>query len=107
MTLNPAKILPEPRKKGSKGGLPSPLVRTLLIFTFIPLALMAGAAYLRAQSLLREQAVRQTESLMITQLGVIDDEIKDKEAKLAHLMSSSDFRILTELALHANPQAMN
>ena len=105
MTLNPAKILPEPRKKGSKGGLASTLVRTLLIFTFIPLALMAGAAYLRAQSLLREQAVRQTESLMITQLGVIDDEIKDKEAKLAHLMSSSDFRILTELALHANPQS--
>jgi GAF domain-containing protein/HAMP domain-containing protein len=66
---------------------------------------MAGAAYYRAQNLLREQAVRQTESLIITQLNVIDKDIKNKEAKLDHLLKSSDFNILTELALHANPQS--
>jgi GAF domain-containing protein/HAMP domain-containing protein len=66
---------------------------------------MGGAAYFRAQNLLREQAVRQTESLIVTQLGVIDEDIKNKEAKIDHLLKSSDFKILTELALHANPQS--
>lgn len=105
MISNPTTPTLDSQKIRLKGSLAGTLVRTLLIFTFIPLALMAGAAYFRAQNLLREQAVRQTESLIITQLGVIDGEIKDKEARLAHLLASSDFNILTELALHANPQS--
>jgi len=66
---------------------------------------MAGAAYYRAQSLLRDQAIHQTESLMVTQLDVINKEVGDKEAKLGELLTSSDFNILTELALHANPMS--
>ncbi len=66
---------------------------------------MAGVAYFRAQSLLREQAVRQSEDLIVTQLGVIDQEVRAKEVRLKHLLDSSDFNILTELAVHANPQS--
>ncbi len=66
---------------------------------------MAGAAYFRAQTLLREQAVRQTESQLISQLDVINKQIKERDGKLGHLLTSSDFNILTELALHANPQS--
>jgi len=95
----------EPKQKRLKGSLAGSLVKSLVIFTFIPLALMAGAAYFRAQTLLREQAVRQTENQLVSQLDVINKEIQGKEGKLGHLLTSSDFNILIELALHANPQS--
>ncbi len=91
--------------KRFKGSLAGTLVRTLLIFIIIPLSLMAGVAYYRAHNLLREQAVNQTESLIVTQLGVVQKEVDTKEARLQHLLDSSDFAILTELALHANPMS--
>jgi GAF domain-containing protein/HAMP domain-containing protein len=66
---------------------------------------MAGAAYFRARSLLQEQAVTQSQNLLSTQLKIIDNEVANKEASLEHLLASSDFKILTELALHANPKS--
>ncbi len=95
--------MPEIKQKRLRDSLAGSLARMFLILTFIPLALLAGAAYFRTQALLREQAVRQTESLLVTQLNVISEQIKDKETRLDHLGTSSDFNILTELALHANP----
>ena len=65
---------------------------------------MAGAAYLRARTLLREQAVVQFQNLMETQVRVIDGEVKNKNNQLNHLLESSSFKILVELGLHANPQ---
>ncbi len=88
-----------------KGSLAGTLVRTLLIFTFIPLALMAGAAYLRTRALLQEQAITQSQHLLATQIEAIEREIANKETYLNRLLESSDFRILTELALHANPKS--
>lgn len=92
-------------QKRFKGSLAGTLVRTLLLFIIIPLSLMAGAAYFRARNLLREQAISQTESLLVTQLSVVQKEIDNKESRLQHLHDSSDFAILTELALHANPMS--
>lgn len=92
------------KHKRFKGSLAGTLVRTLLVFTFIPFALMAGAAYLRTRSLLREQAVSQFQNLLSTQVKVIDSDIKNKEQQLKHLLESSDFKLLMELGLHANPQ---
>ena len=92
-------------QKKYRGGLAGTLVRTLLVFTFIPLALMAGAAYFRTRALLQEQAVTQSQNLLTTQLKIIDHEVGNKEARLEHLLKSSDFTILMELALHANPQS--
>jgi len=89
--------------KGFRSSLAGTLARVFLIFTVIPLALVAGVVYFRSQYLLREQAVRQTEGLLTTQMDVISGQIKDKEARLDHLLTSSDFNILMELALHANP----
>lgn len=105
MTSNQTTPTLDSTQKRFKGSLAGTLVRTLLIFTFIPLALMAGAAYFRAQTLLRGQAEKQSESLIVAQLGVIQEKITGKEEILKHLLSSSDFSILTELALHANPQS--
>ncbi len=93
------------KQKRFKGSLTGTLVRTLLIFTLIPLALMAGVAYFRAQNLLRAQAARQSENLIVTQLSVIEQDVESKEARLNHLLDSSDFKILIELAIHANPQS--
>jgi hypothetical protein len=102
MTIDQTTPIPE-NTKGVRGSLASTLARVFLIFTVLPLALVAGVVYFRSQYLLREQAIRQTEGVLTTQMDVINGQIKDKEARLAHLLTSSDFNILTELALHANP----
>ncbi len=105
MTTTQATPNHDSKQKRFKGSLAGTLVRTLLIFTFIPLALMAGAAYLRAHTLLKEQAITQSQNLLAAQLKVVDREVANKETHLAHLLESSDFTILTELALHANPKS--
>ncbi|MBI5951239.1 MAG: GAF domain-containing protein [Chloroflexi bacterium] len=88
-----------------KGSLAGTLVRTLLIFTFIPLALMGGAAYLQARTLLQKQAVTQSQSLLSTQIKIIDREVTNNGAHLDNLLKNSEFTILAELALHANPKS--
>ena len=99
-----APALPATQKR-FKGSLARTLVGTLVIFIIIPLSIMAGLAYYRAHNVLREQAVNQSQSLIVTQLGVVDQEVNKKEARLQHLIGSSDFAILMELALHANPMS--
>ena len=105
MTTTQAKPTHDSKQKRFKGSLAGSLVRTLLIFTFIPLALMAGAAYIQARALLQKQAVTQSQNLLSAQLKIIDREITNKEDHLKRLLESSDFTILTELALHANPKS--
>src|SRR5688572_33385872 len=90
-------------QKRFKGSLARTLVGTLIIFIILPLSIMAGVAYYRAHNLLREQVVSQTESLIVTQLGVVEQQVADRQVRLQHLLDSSDFTILMELALHANP----
>lgn len=92
-----------PKQGRLKVSLAGTLVRTLLIFTFIPLALMAGAAYYQAQALLRDQALRQSEMLMGSQLEAVNRLAGDNEAWLEHLTDSSDFNILSLLAMNVNP----
>ena len=65
-----------------EGGLARTLVRTLLIFTFIPLIVMAGAAYLRSRALLQQQVVGQMQSQLQYQLAHFDDVVKTKEIRL-------------------------
>src|SRR5512134_489798 len=95
----------EPAQRIFRGSLAANLVRWLLIFTFIPLAIMAGAAYLRARGLLREQVIEQSQSLMNTQIASWELEIKTKEIRLDRLIHQGDFASQLELALHANPQS--
>lgn len=76
-----------------------------MIFTFIPLALMAGGAYFRAGALLREQAVEQTENLLVNQVRVVAQEVQIKENKLKEQFEGEGAPLLFETALHANPQS--
>ncbi len=105
MNINPAPPIDGTRQKRYKGSLTGTLVRTLLIFTFIPLALMAGVAYFRARTLLREQAISQSENLLSNQLKIIDEQISIKQEMLEKHLASNAFSTTVELSLHANPQS--
>ncbi len=74
-----------------RGGLARTLVGTLLVFTFIPLALMGGAAYLRTRTLLRDQVVGQMQAQISDQVGQVELAIKTKEIRLDRLVRSPDF----------------
>ncbi len=104
MTKTQTTPILDAKQKRFKGSLAGTLVRTLLVFTFIPFALMAGAAYFRARALLREQAVAQYQNLLDTQVRTVNAEVKNKEDQLKHLLDKNDFKLLIELGLHANPQ---
>ncbi|MEN9563599.1 MAG: hypothetical protein RIR73_1843, partial [Chloroflexota bacterium] len=105
MTIPAATQKHEEVKGKFKGSLTSTLVRTLLIFTFIPLALMSGAAYFRARALLRDQASTQTKNLLANQIEVVTREVQLKETKLLKQFEGEDATVLIETALHANPQS--
>ncbi len=105
MTTNPAPPAVDTIQKKYKGSLTGTLVRTLLIFTFIPLVLMAGAAYFRARTLLRDQAITQSENLLSNQLKIVNGEIIIKQEQLKKHLSSSGFSTIIELSLHANPRS--
>jgi GAF domain-containing protein/HAMP domain-containing protein len=87
-----------------QGGLARTLVRTLMIFTFIPLTLMGGAAYLRARTLLRQQVIAQMQTSMTTQLKQVELGIKTKEIRLDRLVRRPDFAAEMELALQTSRQ---
>lgn len=88
-----------------RGSLASTLVRTLLIFTFIPLALLAGAAYLRTRALLREQVIDQTRSLLNSQLVSVDRTLKTKQIRLERLVHRGDYASTLERALHTDARS--
>jgi GAF domain-containing protein/HAMP domain-containing protein len=79
------------RAASYRGGLARSLVRTLLALTFLPLALMGAAAYLRSRTLLRDQVVAQMRSQIQDEVDQVDLSIKTKEIRLDRLMRSPDF----------------
>lgn len=66
---------------------------------------MAGVAYFRARTLLRDQAITQSENLLSNQLRIINGEILSKQKALEKQLATNAFSINIELALHANPQS--
>ena len=67
---------------------------------------MAGAAYLRARTLLREQAIAQAQNLLINQLGVVEKELKQKEQQLEQHRRDRVFLALIETALVSAPASV-
>jgi len=104
MTNFAAPLKHEPQKEKFKGSLTGTLVRTLLIFTIIPLALMAGGAYSRARGLLREQAASQLESLLANQVNVVNQYVQNKE-EILHQQFGDASQSVVEAALELNPQS--
>jgi GAF domain-containing protein/HAMP domain-containing protein len=92
-------------RAGYQGGLARSLVRTLLIFTFIPLTLMAGAAFLRSRSLLRDQVITQTQGLITTQIQQMDLAVTTKNIRLDRVIRYPNVAIQIEAALNTDPQS--
>lgn len=105
MTKKTAHPALENNQSRFRGSLTGTLVRTLLVFTFIPLLLMAGSAYLHARNLLREQAVTQLENLLSNQLLVIDREIKIREGSLEERVAAGDMWEVIETTLQTSPDS--
>src|SRR5574340_1052158 len=82
-----------------RGGLARTLVRTLLVFTFIPLALMGGAAYWRSRGLLQAQVVEQMRVQIVDQVGDVDLSIKTKRIRLDRLIRNPEFQSVAQRAL--------
>ncbi len=81
------------------------LARTLIIFTFIPLTLMAGAAYFRTRTLLRDQIFNQMQAQLTNQLTQTDLAIKTKEIRLDRLVRGPDFANEYQTSLQNAPQS--
>ncbi len=95
----------EPRIPAHQTSLARSLIRTLMIFTFIPLTLMAAGAYVRARTLLREQVVGQMQAQLTVQLDELDRMIKIKNIRLDRLLYRPDTATHLETALQADPQS--
>jgi GAF domain-containing protein/HAMP domain-containing protein len=104
MTI-PAAPKYETQKGKPISSLTSTLVRTLLVFTFIPLALMAGTAYFRARSLLKEQASHQLESLLVNQVQAVHEGVQAKENNLREILEKENTSPLIEAVLQTNSQS--
>lgn len=102
MTI-PRKLASEPVAVQARygGGLAQSLVRTLLLFTFIPLLLMGGAAYYRARGLLQDQVLGQMQSQIAAQVGGVDLSIRTKEIRLDRLARSPDLIAAAQRAFQA------
>ncbi len=81
------------------------LARTLIILTFIPLTLMAGAAYFRTRALLRDQIFNQMQAQLTNQLTQTDLSIKTKEIRLDRIERDPDFAGEYQTILQNSPQS--
>ena len=73
------------------GSLARRLIWTLVIFTFIPLTLMAGAAYVRTRQLLEEQVVTQMQNQVTTEMNAAQNAMKVKQIRLDRIARRPDF----------------
>jgi GAF domain-containing protein/HAMP domain-containing protein len=88
-----------------KGSLTLTLVRTLLLFTLLPLSIMGGVTYIRTRALLREQAISESQLVMTAQLKQSAQAIELKEKRLLALVEDGQFSTALESAFHANRQS--
>jgi GAF domain-containing protein/HAMP domain-containing protein len=92
------------KRTRNRESLARSLVQTLIIFTFIPLILMAGAAYWRARTVFGDQITGQMQNQMKDQLNQLDLVIKSKQIRLDYLLRQSDFEGQLNSALSESPQ---
>jgi GAF domain-containing protein/HAMP domain-containing protein len=92
------------KRSRNQDSLSRSLIRTLIVFTFIPFILMAGAAYWRARTVFGDQITGQMQNQMNDQLNQLDLVIKAKQIRLDHLVRQPDFDSKLDSALSESPQ---
>jgi GAF domain-containing protein/HAMP domain-containing protein len=93
-------------RTGRQSSLASSLIRTLLIFAFIPLTLLAGAAFLRFRTLLRDQVINQTQGLITAQIQQMDLAVKTKNIRLDRIIRYPNVENQIETALNTDPKSL-
>jgi GAF domain-containing protein/HAMP domain-containing protein len=84
------------------GRLARSIIRTLLLFTFIPLIVMAGLTYLRTQNMLRTQVVTQMQNLVTTDVNAAKNAIRVKQIRLDRVVRRADFASALNVLLTEN-----
>ena len=78
-----------------------------MIFTFIPLMLMAGAAYLHSRTLFGDQVSAQMGNQLAAELNQLNLAIKAKQTLLDNLIRQPDFDSKLDFAISADPHSDN
>ncbi len=86
-------------RRNRPGSLARTIIRTLLIFSFIPLTLMAGAAYVRTKQLLKNQVVTQMQNLVATEMADAGNAMKIKQIRLDRIVRRPDFASTLDVLL--------
>ena len=92
-------------KQKKRGSLARSITRTLLVFTLIPLILMAGAAYWRTSTMLRDQVVKQMQSLVSTQMDKAQTTTRGKQIRLDKIVRQLDFTSAMQIVLRQSPNS--
>jgi hypothetical protein len=87
-------------RQNKPGSLARTIIQTLLVFTLIPLTLMAGAAYFRTRQLLQDQVVTQTQNLVTTQMDAAQNTMKIKQVRLDRFARQPDFVSAMQIVQH-------
>jgi GAF domain-containing protein/HAMP domain-containing protein len=93
------------REEKFKGSLTGTLVRTLLIFTLLPLVIVGNVAFTRVRTMIRETSLNQTQVVMAAQLNQSMLKVEEKEKRLTGLVQDQRFSQELESAFHANHQS--
>ena len=86
-------------RQNRPGKLATRISVTLVVFTFFPLALMAGAAYFRTRELLKNQVVTQMQNLVTTEMNAAQNEMKVKQIRLDRIVRRPDFASAMDVIL--------
>lgn len=90
------------KKKNQTGKLARTILSTLLVFSFIPLLLIAVAAYFRTRDLLQTQVVTQMQNLVTTEMTSTENAMKVRQIRLDRIVRRPDFSHALDVVLAEN-----
>jgi GAF domain-containing protein/HAMP domain-containing protein len=90
-------------RKNQPGKLAGTILRALLVFSFIPLLMMAVAAYVRTRDLLQTQVATQMRDLVTTEMTSTRNALKVKQIRLDRIVRRPDFSGALDVMLAEQP----
>ena len=97
----------EDKRPLHRSSLARSLTQMLVAFTFIPIVLIAGAAYWRSRTLFGDQVSAQMQNQLTNQLNQLDLAIKTKQFYLNNFVSQLNFDSELDAAITEDPQSTN
>ena len=97
----------EDKRPLHRSSLARSVTQILIAFTFIPIILIAGAAYWRSRTLFGDQVSAQMQNQLTDQLNRLDLVIKTKQNRLDNFIHQPDFDGELDAAITENPHSNN